>query len=68
MKDLVIIGAGGFGREVADTVKRINDENSKYNLIGFIDDDESVVGRSNSYNFGIKYYGSRKYHTTICGY
>ncbi|MFQ7110035.1 MAG: acetyltransferase [Anaerovoracaceae bacterium] len=44
MKDLVIIGAGGFGREVADTVKRINDENSKYNLIGFIDDDESVVG------------------------
>ena len=42
MKDLVIIGAGGFGREVADTVQRINSISKEYNLIGFIDDNEDI--------------------------
>lgn len=41
MKDLVIIGAGGFGREVADTIASINIECPTYNLIGFVDDDKS---------------------------
>jgi len=44
MKNLVIIGAGGFGREVAWLVERINRINPTWNLIGFIDDDEKLHG------------------------
>lgn len=44
MKDLYIIGAGGFGREVAWLVERINEVNSIWNLKGFIDDNESLWG------------------------
>lgn len=44
-KDLYIIGAGGFGREVAWLVERINAVTPKWNLIGFIDDDKSLRGR-----------------------
>lgn len=38
MKDLIIIGAGGLGRETAWTVERINAVNPEWNLLGFIDD------------------------------
>ncbi len=44
MKDLYIIGAGGFGREVAWLVERINDVSPEWNLKGFIDDNESLIG------------------------
>lgn len=39
MNDLYIIGAGGFGREVAWLVRRINEQSPTWNLVGFIDDD-----------------------------
>lgn len=45
MKDLIIIGASGFGREVAWAVERINKVNMTWNLLGFIDDDESIQGK-----------------------
>lgn len=38
MKDIVIYGFGGFGREMATILKKINTENPKWNLIGYIDD------------------------------
>lgn len=44
MKDLYIIGAGGFGREVAWLVERINEIEPTWNIKGFIDDDESRWG------------------------
>lgn len=44
MKKLVIIGVGGFGREVAWLVERINNVNPTWNLIGFIDDNEKLHG------------------------
>lgn len=44
MKDLYIIGAGGFGREVAWLVERINEVKPTWNLKGFIDDNESLWG------------------------
>lgn len=44
LKDLYIVGAGGFGREVAWLVERINQVEPEWNLKGFIDDDESVQG------------------------
>lgn len=46
MKDLYIIGAGGFGREVAWLVERINKEKKLWNLKGFIDDDNELLGKN----------------------
>ena len=44
MKDLVIIGAGDFGREIANVVERINavSNDAVWNLLGFIDDNELI--------------------------
>ena len=38
MKDLVIIGAGGFGSEVAIIVNEINDVEPTWNFLGYVDD------------------------------
>ena len=38
MKDIVIIGAGGFGREVAQLIEEINSDKKTWNLLGFIDE------------------------------
>jgi sugar O-acyltransferase (sialic acid O-acetyltransferase NeuD family) len=46
LKDLYIIGAGGFGREVAWLVERINAVTPIWNLRGFIDDNDAVQGRT----------------------
>lgn len=45
MKDIAIFGAGGFGREVACLINRINEDKPIWNLIGFFDDDESLKGK-----------------------
>lgn len=52
MKDIAIYGAGGFGKEVACLIKRINEEEPTWNLIGFFDDDKSLSGKQ------ISHYGS----------
>ena len=44
MKNLIIIGASGFGREVAWLVERINQKNPTWNLLGFIDDNDDIQG------------------------
>lgn len=38
MKNIAIYGAGGFGREVACTINKINEIEPTWNLIGFFDD------------------------------
>lgn len=38
MKDLVIIGAGGFGRETVDTVRAINEATPTWRILGVVDD------------------------------
>ena len=48
MKDIVIFGAGGLGREVACLIKRINAVNPQWNLVGFYDDG-IAVGSQNEY-------------------
>lgn len=45
MKDIAIFGAGGFGREVACLIKRINEKTPTWNLIGFFDDDPKLKGQ-----------------------
>ncbi len=44
MKDLIIFGASGFGREVAWLVERINKVTPTWNLLGFMDDNEDIQG------------------------
>ena len=44
-KDLVIIGAGGFGREVADIARAVMKETNELRLIGFLDDDANLHGK-----------------------
>ncbi len=38
MKDIVIIGAGGLGREVAWLIEDINKNKREWNILGFVDD------------------------------
>ena len=45
MKDIAIFGAGGFGREVACLIKRINEKEPTWNFIGFFDDNEALKGQ-----------------------
>jgi sugar O-acyltransferase (sialic acid O-acetyltransferase NeuD family) len=42
MKDIVIAGAGGFGREVKFIIDRINNVQSTFNLLGFYDDNTDL--------------------------
>ena len=42
MEDLVIVGAGGFGREVEWLINRINQNQIKFNILGYIDDNQSI--------------------------
>jgi sugar O-acyltransferase (sialic acid O-acetyltransferase NeuD family) len=37
-KNIIIYGAGGFGREVAWLIERINEVNHEWNVLGFVDD------------------------------
>lgn len=41
---LVIVGAGGFGREVAALVEAVNQQAPSWSLAGFVDDDPSCHG------------------------
>ena len=52
MRDLFIVGAGGFGREAVWTVERINKSAQQplWNVIGFADDDpQKAVGNFEGY-------------------
>ncbi|WP_319460315.1 acetyltransferase [Micromonospora sp. RTP1Z1] len=44
MRDLVIVGAGGFARETAAAVRAINDARPTWRLRGFLDDDPALHG------------------------
>lgn len=44
MKKLILVGASGFGREVAWLVERINKENQEREIVGFLDDNEELIG------------------------
>jgi sugar O-acyltransferase (sialic acid O-acetyltransferase NeuD family) len=44
-KKVVIIGAGGFGREVLDIFEADNEANNKWEVRGFIDDNPQLLGQ-----------------------
>lgn len=43
MKDLIIVGASGFGREVLSIAEEINKNSHKWNIKGFIDDNLNAL-------------------------
>lgn len=53
MNKIAILGAGGFGREVKFLLDQINTVDSKFEIIGFYDDNESLPKIIN----GIPYLG-----------
>ena len=42
MKDIVIIGAGGMGKDVQWLIERINEVHETWNIVGYIDDGIAV--------------------------
>lgn len=42
MKDLIIVGAGGFGCEAMDVAEGMNQKHKEWNILGFIDDGKEV--------------------------
>lgn len=46
MKDLIIVGAGDMGRETAWLAGRINATEPNWNLLGFLDDNQDMHGKS----------------------
>lgn len=44
LKKVLIVGAGGFGREVAEIFKDLNSVSREWDIIGFIDDNASLWG------------------------
>ncbi len=51
MKNIAIIGAGGFGREVHMLINRINASQDTYNVLGFYDDNSSLPETVNGTSF-----------------
>ena len=45
LKEIYVIGAGGFGKVVLDTIKEINRIKPSYLIAGFIDDDDSMKNK-----------------------
>lgn len=55
MKDIVIVGASGFGRELVQWIEDINRVSPEWNILGFIDDNIDAL---DGYECGYKIIGS----------
>ena len=58
MKDLIIIGVGGVGREAVLIAEEINEQSQEWNILGFVDDNEDV---QNTYINGYPVLGKSQY-------
>ena len=58
IRKLVLFGCGGSGRETAHMINKINNVNPRYNLLGFVDDNEKMWGKEIN---GIKVLGGTKW-------
>ncbi len=43
MKDIIIIGARGYGREIHDFIKHLNTYRNEYKIVGFLDDKSDAL-------------------------
>lgn len=58
MKDIVVIGSGGFSKQVIEMIEKINSVKQEYNLIGIIDDNDELMGKE---VLGYKVIGDTEY-------
>lgn len=58
MRDLVVVGAGGFGRETVDTVLAINEVAATWRLLGVVDDAPSTADLPRLEALGVPYLGA----------
>ncbi|MGC4888700.1 MULTISPECIES: NeuD/PglB/VioB family sugar acetyltransferase [unclassified Micromonospora] len=58
--DLVIVGCGGHGREIAQVVAAVNAASNRppWRLVGFVDDDPSERNRKRVESTGVPYLGT----------
>ncbi|MDG4801812.1 NeuD/PglB/VioB family sugar acetyltransferase [Micromonospora sp. WMMD980] len=58
--DLVIVGCGGHGREIAQIVAAVNDASARppWRLVGFVDDNPSERNRKRAESTGVGYLGT----------
>lgn len=45
MKNIVILGAGGTAFEVIEIIKAMNHQKPQWNILGYLDDNESLIGK-----------------------
>lgn len=57
MRDLVIVGAGGFGRETVDVVRAVNAVEPTWRLLGVVDDAPSTLNLERLSRLGIEHLG-----------
>ncbi|QIK84266.1 acetyltransferase [Sanguibacter sp. HDW7] len=57
-RPLVIVGAGGFGRELADVVDDLNAETSTFELLGYLDDGPAEADLARLASSGLDYLGT----------
>lgn len=43
MKDIIIVGASGFGRELLSLIQEVNKQQQTWNVLGFIDDNLNAL-------------------------
>jgi len=68
MQDLVIIGAGGVGREVAWIIEQINNVMPTFNILGYVDDNYNLhEDKINGYKIlgGIDYLFNMKSNVSV---
>jgi sugar O-acyltransferase (sialic acid O-acetyltransferase NeuD family) len=54
---LIVVGAGGFGREVVDVVRALNEVQEAWDLLGVVDDRPSDVNLARLRNLSVPYLG-----------
>ncbi|KQY60076.1 hypothetical protein ASD11_11310 [Aeromicrobium sp. Root495] len=67
MRDLVIIGCGGFGRETSDVVAAVNASSPRWNLLGFLDDTPSEENLARVRRLGLEVIGTVADAHTLTG-
>ena len=45
MEDIIILGAGGLGQEMAWLIEEINEDQRTWNLLGYLDSDQDLLGK-----------------------
>lgn len=63
--DLVIVGCGGFGREVVTIVDAINASDASWNLVGFLDDRPSRANLERAQAIGLPVLGGVEHLSSL---